>query len=74
MIPETRGRHTAASDSTQIGRHGSSRVAFVRYSRGGVLTNTHGTFLLDTLAGRAGPDREPLTMRADADGPGETDT
>jgi hypothetical protein len=61
------------SPSTEITWHAASRVAFVRYSTGAVLTRTDATFLVTALAGWVGAGREPFAVLADAAGLGGTD-
>jgi hypothetical protein len=65
---------TVTSPSTQISWHGPSRVAFVRYTSGAILKSKDGTFLVDTLSGWVGGDRETFAVLADAAGLGGTDT
>jgi hypothetical protein len=64
---------TATNDCTSIVWDPLSRIAFVRYSRGALLANTDGTFLVDTLTGWIGPNPEPFAVLADGEGLGGTD-
>src|SRR5580692_11013127 len=64
---------TVTSPSTEITWHVPSRVAFVRYSPGVVLTSKDARFLTDALMGWAGPGGEPFAVLADAAGLGGTD-
>jgi hypothetical protein len=61
------------SPSTEITWDALSRVAFVRYSPGAILTSTDGTFLVDALTGWIGADGESFAVLADAGGLGGTD-
>ena len=63
---------TVKSPGATISWHAMSRVAYVRYSQGAVLTSKDGTFLVEALTGWVGGDREPFAVLADAAGLGGT--
>jgi hypothetical protein len=70
---ETGDGQEASSDSTRIVWNPPSRIAFVSYSQGAVLTNDDGTFLVAALAGWVGDRGEPFGVLADAAGLAGTD-
>jgi hypothetical protein len=64
---------TVRSASTEITWHAPSRVAFVRYSAGVVLTIRDARILVDALTGWVGAGGEPFAVLADGARLGGTD-